>query len=265
MKVNLLIDKQTNFYFHVLTICYPRKGYSSEEYRKKYKKFIPEEVINSFKKVSKKQWKKLYFCKNFEKAKRKIKEKKLLEKAENRSKGSFEKIWPEHLKKLKKFKENFEKFWSKYEKKALRTIESITNQKFKQKYFKFYLTLPIYDAFECFYGGIVLERSHFFAAEVLIHEIVHINLSNLRKKINLSESKRYALEELLVDLITFSVCKKLFGERKTLEISSVKGEHRYWLDYLFLWELFLKANQFDKFVDLLIYDFKTGRVSFIAT
>lgn len=265
-KVRLLLDKQTNFYFHVLCISYVRKGYSGEEYKKKYKKFVPKKVISSFKKIPRKEvYRKLYYCRDFKEAKEKLKRKrKLLKEAENKSKSNFEKAWPVQRKKLIKFKGNFEKFWNRYEKRILKSIERITRQKFGQKDLKFYLTLPIHDAFERFYGGRVIGTDYFFASEVLIHEIVHVNLEKLRKKINLPKSKKYALEELLVDLITFSVCKKIFGEKKGAEICPIKGEHRYWLDYLFLWELFLKNNRFDKFVNLLVYDFKTKRISFIA-
>jgi len=265
-KVRLLLDKGTNFYFHVLCVSYARKGYSGEEYRKKYKKFVPKKVVSSFKRIPRKEvYNKLYCYKDFKEAKEKLKRKrKLLEEAESKSKSGFEKIWPEQYKKLKKFKSHFGKFWNRYESRILKSIERVSGEKFGQKELKFYLTLPTHDAFECFYGGRVIGNDYFFASMVLIHEIAHVNLEKLRKEIKLSKSKKYALEELLVDLITFSICRKIFGEKKGVEICPIKGEHRYWLDYLFLWELFLKNNKFDKFVKLLVYDFKTKRVSFIA-
>lgn len=266
-KVDLLIDKKTNFYFHVLCISCPKKGYSREEYNKKYRKIVSKKVINIFKKIYKKEiYKKFYYCKNFEEAKEKLKNyRKKLEEIEKYPKNNFERVWSKFYKKLKNFRYHFKKFWDKYERKTLKNIENITGRKFKQNHFKFYLTLPIYDAFENFYGGKVVESdNNFYSAEVLIHEIVHINLAKLIEKIKLPKSKRYALEELLTDLITFSVCKNIFGEKKTLEICFIKGEHRHWLDYLFLWELFLNNKNFDKFVDLLVYDFKTKRISFIA-
>ncbi len=264
-RVRLIINNEVNFYFHVLCISRPRKGYSWEEYISTHKKNVSKDVVKLFQRIPGKNInRKFYHYSDFEEAKKDGEYKKLLQKIEENSRKEFEKVLPGIRRKLNEFVNEFENFWIRREAKILNEIEEITGDKFERKKFDFYLVLPVYDAFDNFFGGLVTKKGNIFASEVLVHELTHFNITKIIEKIKLPKRKRDAFEELLVDLITYSVCKKVFGERKIIEISSVKGEHRYWLDYLCLWELFLKNNCFEKFVSLLIEDFKKGKIDFTA-